>query len=619
MSNLTELAEQLSCGRAGCGCARRSGQNLSVHCPAHQDDKPSLSLTEESDGKLLWHCNAGCTQKDVLQALQERGSLSVAAGRLVTPGAPTPRKSLRRERSILSTYDYTDEAGTLLYQVLRYDPKGFSQRKPAGTTGMWTYSLEGTRRVLYHLPEVVAAVQQGKPVYLTEGEKDADALRALGLCATCNPMGAGKWEDAYTEALAGANVVILPDNDDAGRAHARRVAAALYGKAKRIRVVELPALPDKGDVSDWLDAGGVGADLLKLVKEAVDWTPESAPTTVAELQPSSPKGPKRMTIAERVIDLADVGPPGDAPLLFGPYLLKGAAHWLTGQTGIGKSTFVYNLACALAEGKPLWGIGCEQTRVLYLDLESGDTGRALKLERLYLDAPRVRDHLFFLREALQFPQELADLLAFVSAQSIGLVIFDTARRCFSVKDENDNAEVYNRIVPVLDGLKAAGVATLTLGHPAKNGNGSARGAGAQEDAGDVNLSLTMYSGEVSADNGIVALKVMKNRILGLGQPPLLLKRLGKDRFEPEGDTGGFQDADGVEGQREQKRGEKARSAITDMLKGGAAKYGEIVGRLQGDGHKLSTVKTALSGLFKQGDVEKDSGGCYRLSDPFAED
>jgi len=105
-------------------------------------------------------------------------------------------------------------------------------------------------------------------VYLVEGEKDADRLASLGLVATCNAGGAGKWRKEHSEFLRGRHVVVLPDNDDAGREHARKAVKALRGIATDVRVVELPDLPEKGDVSDWLDAGGSVAALEDMLKEA---------------------------------------------------------------------------------------------------------------------------------------------------------------------------------------------------------------------------------------------------------------------------------------------------------------------------------------------------------------
>src|SRR5690606_9048632 len=126
--------------------------------------------------------------------------------------------------------------------------KDFRQYRIVDGKKVW--NLDGCRRVLYRLPEILAAIQEEKTVYVVEGEKDADRLAAIGIPATCNPMGAGKWRDEYSGSLEGADVVILPDNDDAGRRHADAVARSLTGKARRVRVLTLPGLPEKGDVSD---------------------------------------------------------------------------------------------------------------------------------------------------------------------------------------------------------------------------------------------------------------------------------------------------------------------------------------------------------------------------------
>jgi hypothetical protein len=243
----------------------------------------------------------------------------------------------------------------------------------------------------------------------------------------------------------------------------------------------------------------------------------------------------RKPFSETVITFRDIPPPPlELPYLFGPYLNDGAAHWLTGKTGIGKSTWLYNVLPALATGTELWGIPTKPTRILYLDMESGELGRSMKAERLFPDRANDErmENLFIQPEPPRFPADLPALLAFVQEKAINLVVFDTARRVFSVKDENDNSEFYQKVVPILDAFKARGIATLTMGHPAKNGSdGSSRGAGAQDDAGDVNLSLMMHRSEIRDKNGVIALHVAKNRILGNDHPPLLLRRIGKDRFQ----------------------------------------------------------------------------------------
>ena len=159
---------------------------------------------------------------------------------------------------IVATYDYTDADGTLLYQVLRSSRKDFRQRRPDGNGG-WTWKLD-ERRVLYRWPELLKFPDG--TVFVCEGEKDADRVASLGHCATT--VAAGKWTDECVKALAGRDVIILEDNDDAGRKKALAAAQALHGTAKTIRIVSLPDLPDKGDVSDWLDADPRRAEKLAM-------------------------------------------------------------------------------------------------------------------------------------------------------------------------------------------------------------------------------------------------------------------------------------------------------------------------------------------------------------------
>jgi hypothetical protein len=213
----------------------------------------------------------GATKDDRLQWLRDRGIISNA-----------PRGSQKRKNggaapsTIIATYDYNDESGVLLFQVVRRAPKDFRQRRPNGKGG-WIWSLGNTRRVLYRLPEVGDAVASGRMVLVVEGEKDADNLRKLGFTATCNAGGANKWRAEYNESLHDADVVIIGDNDDAGRAHVAQVASSLHRIAQRVRALDLdqawPECPAKGDISDWIEAGGTAEALSALVEALPEWTP----------------------------------------------------------------------------------------------------------------------------------------------------------------------------------------------------------------------------------------------------------------------------------------------------------------------------------------------------------
>jgi hypothetical protein len=112
------------------------------------------------------------------------------------------------DRKLIATHSYTDDAGAELFQVLRYESKGFSQRRPDGNGG-WIYNLDGVRRVLYRLPELIEQVAMGHPAFISEGEKDVDVLWAIGVPATCNPHGAGKWLPEYNQHLHGAKSTLF--------------------------------------------------------------------------------------------------------------------------------------------------------------------------------------------------------------------------------------------------------------------------------------------------------------------------------------------------------------------------------------------------------------------------
>lgn len=172
------------------------------------------------------------------------------------------QKAPKVKPQVAETYDYADENGTLLFQALRMEPKSFRQRQPDGNG--WKWSVKGVRQVPYRLPDLLA--RPDDLVFVVEGEKDADRLAALGLLATCNAAGAGKWTDAHSELLANRRVIVLPDNDKAGRDHAEQVRASLVAAGAQVRVVSLPDLPEKGDVSDWLDNDGNKQALTDLLK-----------------------------------------------------------------------------------------------------------------------------------------------------------------------------------------------------------------------------------------------------------------------------------------------------------------------------------------------------------------
>jgi RecA-family ATPase len=195
-------------------------------------------------------------------------TMRVAGGALDKPKA---------QGRIAEVYPYPDADGTLLYEVIRYDPKDFRQRRPNGKGHVW--NLDGVTPVPYRLLDLLKF--KDSPICIVEGEKDANTLANLNLTATTNNGGAGNWDSALNQYFVGREVYIIPDAGEAGAKHGRDVAANLHGKASTIKIVTLPQLPLNGkltkDVTEWLEAGGTLTELGDLMNDAGDYDPGEAP------------------------------------------------------------------------------------------------------------------------------------------------------------------------------------------------------------------------------------------------------------------------------------------------------------------------------------------------------
>ena len=253
--------------------AKPTASGWQARCPAHDDRTASLSIAEGDIQPVVLRCHAACPLEAIL------GAIGLTVADLMAPKAVTTKPR------IVATYGYYDVAGNHLHDVVRFAPKDFRQRRPDGRGG-WIWNLKGVQCVPYRLPDLAGAVS----VFVVEGEKDADALMALGLPATCNPGGAGKWRSDYSATLKSigiTGVCSLPDNDAPGQAHAVQVAAACHAVGIEARVLALPNLPAKGDVSDWLAAGGTRDELLVLATTAPIWTAKATARPSSD-SPSEP-------------------------------------------------------------------------------------------------------------------------------------------------------------------------------------------------------------------------------------------------------------------------------------------------------------------------------------------
>lgn len=326
------------------GCSPRpSGAGWSACCPAHDDRDPSLSVNEGQDECALVSCHAGCETEMVVAAL------GLSMGDLFAE-----REHAERRR-IVDIYQYEGAFGEPLYVSVREEPKRFWLGRRNGD-GDIVKGRGGVDPVLYHLPEVLRGVYEGRSVWVAEGEKDVDALRAAGVYATCNPMGATNWRaDYYARDLFGASeVVVVVDKDRAGWDWARAVVASLDGRVGGIRTVEAAIGKDAADHL------GAGLELDKFVDIDVTIPVAVSPGAVLDLLVNIRNG--------AWLDAQDFPPLRYAV----PGLVPEGYTLLVGPPKIGKSWFVLSAALAIASGGHAFGhLAVDRRPVLYLALEDG--------------------------------------------------------------------------------------------------------------------------------------------------------------------------------------------------------------------------------------------------------
>jgi 5S rRNA maturation endonuclease (ribonuclease M5) len=168
------------------------------------------------------------------------------------------KQDKKRKLTLVETYDFRDALGNLVFQKQRFvdedGKKTFIQRRVDAETGEWVRNLDGVEKILYNLPQVCSARDAGETIWVVEGEKDVDTLSNLGITATTMPGGAGKWLEIHTETLAGADIVLVADNDDSGKKHAAEVAEKLRSAGCSVKL-KISKVKNKADVTDHLDAG----------------------------------------------------------------------------------------------------------------------------------------------------------------------------------------------------------------------------------------------------------------------------------------------------------------------------------------------------------------------------
>ena len=467
--------------------AKRRGKGWECLCGAHNDrNTPNLSIDEGEGGRALVKCRAGCSQADVLAWLRRDGHWPPLPETPRPKGQHKPNGQHKGNGSaklgpIIATYDYQTANRSLAFQATRHAPKAFRQRRPNGKGG-WIWNLNGVERVLYRLPALLAAPPEVTR-YLCEGEKDCDRLASLGLIATTNPMGADNFKPAQAKYLAGRDVALLVDNDDAGEKRAVDVPPMLAGIARSVRVIRLPGLDVHGDVSDWLDAGGTVADLERIVSELPEYQPpQDAPRDDDE--PSLP------VIIREHVRLGDYDG-RDIPArswIVEHWIPAGQVTGVYGVGGINKTDFLLQLLMARAAGLPFlgrqieagasFGLFCEDekaelirraTRIAkgygrplagFTDCHFVSLVGQLETEFITFDGPKP----IIGQELIRFDQAIVRLGA-------GLAVLDTVADFYG-GSENSRREV-SQFFRLLDMISLGrGCAIVVSAHPSIRGQSS---------------------------------------------------------------------------------------------------------------------------------------------------
>lgn len=439
---------------------RKNGAGWMARCPAHEDPTPSLSI-HERNGKILVKCFAGCSFESICAAAGTK------PGELFSDNGAVP--------SIVATYDYTDESGALLYQVLRYEPgfggekKTFRQRRPGGKGGWIDHldcsksekckcktKLPPVRRVPYQLLGVGAADQ----VIICEGEKDAETATLLALpatCGTCNAGGAGKWRDEHSEFLRGKHVVIIADADEPGRKHAQQVASSVHHVAASVKgPLEMPGAKD---LTEWKERGGTKEQFEELIRGAPLWTNKSVLVQVLTSRSTS----ELFTAKEEKVDW-----------LSWPVASPGFSVIIDALPKDGKTRLLLEAIIASRQGRQFLNWPTKPMRVVYVSEQSAASLAMQVREVSFTGQEPIEELRWLTREDwFRFPyQEFLEKLErqFLEGSGYNTLIIDTFHTVASLEDERDAAEV-NRVGNLTLDVAARQKLALVLGRHDRKSQG----------------------------------------------------------------------------------------------------------------------------------------------------
>lgn len=475
--------------------ARQNGKGYSVCCPAHDDKNPSLSVTEGDDGRILAKCFAGCTFEEICSSLG------------IEPSALFPQGLSESYTAALKriVYPYEDEYGKVLYNKIRMEP-GFEgasksfyfERKT--DSGECVRGLDGCQKIFYRLPELIDGINKGAPIFLVEGEKDADTLADHGFIAT-TAHATSYWSDDFTVLLKPADVVILYDMDATGLKRRDFLCKQLVGKVKRLRVVDLPGLEYSEshgkDVSDWLLLPGNNiVRLMDIVEATADYQPaaQSVNSVAQEIKSSY----KLRVVSVNEFLKMDIPP---REMLLAPFLQKQGIAMLYAYRGVGKTHVALGTAYAVATGGTFLKWEAPTARkVIYIDGEMPAFAIQERLRKIceFSDHKLIDPDFFRLITPDLQDDVVPDLSTKEGRERIGevigdsdLIIVDNISTLLRSGNENE-AESWQEAQDWALAQRRDGKSVLFVHHAGKTGN--QRGTSKREDILDAVISLKRPEG-----------------------------------------------------------------------------------------------------------------------------
>lgn len=392
-----------------------STTSYQVKCPVHGDRKASLTISEKDD-KILMYCHAGCPTEEIVEAV----GLTMADLTITSTAQEDFANVPQWQKNLEAIYDYYDDAGEYAYSKLRYAGKkilyGYVEN------GKCDYKGAGKERYLYNLKALRQAVEEQEPVYIVEGEKDVETMRKLGLVAT-TAGGTSDWRKKYAKYFKGAWVTILPDNDEPGEKLARQIARDIQDICYCFRKITVSE-KEKGDVSDYIEAGHSKADLLKLI-ETEPW----------EINGEKEPPPLETYTAAELLRM-DLQP----PRMIVNGLFPEGVGILSAPSKMGKSWFALDMGLSIIKGEPVMGFTTNRCGVIYFALEDSWTRLQRRLKKL-TGAECVPEGLTLVTKCepihkgflKQLEQEIK------KRPDAGLVIVDTLQKVKPPSDRNKNA------------------------------------------------------------------------------------------------------------------------------------------------------------------------------------